>query len=89
MVALQVRGVSEAVRSALASEAERRGESLQVFLLDVLEREAGNARNRDFVRRYRGPFSDGRDTTVDVVEVIHRDRRRDGSARDGDGRNDR
>jgi hypothetical protein len=45
MVAIQVRDVSQRSRDALAAEAERRGVSLQVFLHEVLEREAASARN--------------------------------------------
>jgi hypothetical protein len=45
MVALQVRDGSERSRDALAAEAERRGQSLQVFLHEVIEREAASARN--------------------------------------------
>lgn len=50
MVAIQVRGVSEETRRLLAEEAERRGQSLQVFLADVLEREAASASNLAFLR---------------------------------------
>ncbi len=41
-------------------EAESRGQSLQVFLLEVLEREAADATNRAFLRSYKGPLADGR-----------------------------
>lgn len=50
MVAIQVRGVLPEVRDALAGEAERRGVSLQVFLAEVLEREAASARNLAWLR---------------------------------------
>lgn len=46
MVAIQVRDVPADVREALAREARSRGESLQAYLLEVLEREARAARNR-------------------------------------------
>lgn len=49
-VALQIRNVSEATRDVLAAEARARGQSLQLFLADVLEREAASARNRAWVR---------------------------------------
>jgi hypothetical protein len=52
-VAIQVRNVPEATRDALAAEAEERGVSLQLFLADVLEREAASARNRAWVRSKR------------------------------------
>jgi hypothetical protein len=50
MVAIQVRGVSPEVRDVLAAEADRRGVSLQLFLAEVLEREASSARNLAWLR---------------------------------------
>jgi antitoxin FitA len=68
VVAIQVRGVSDAVRDALAGEADRRGVSLQVYLAEVLEREAASARNlawlREAANRQR-PI--GRSTTRDEI----------------------
>lgn len=46
MVALQIRHVPDGTRSLLTAEAERRGQSLQGYLLDVLDREAGVINNR-------------------------------------------
>ena len=46
MVALQVRGVSEPTRRALSAEARARGESLQEYLLDLLDREARDIDSR-------------------------------------------
>jgi hypothetical protein len=40
VVALQIHGVSEPTRRTLSAEARARGESLQEFLLELLEREA-------------------------------------------------
>jgi hypothetical protein len=51
VVAIQVRDVPDAVRDALAAEADARGQSLQVFLSEVLEREAKLARNRAWLKR--------------------------------------
>lgn len=77
MVAIQVRDVPDDVRDALAGEASRRGVSLQVYLADVLEREAASARNlawlRDVAARQRpaGPST----TRDDIREGWHqRDR---------------
>ncbi|MEO6532958.1 MAG: hypothetical protein ABIO06_05215 [Pseudolysinimonas sp.] len=50
MVAIQIRDVPERVREGLATEAERRGQSLQVFLMAVLEREAASADNLRWLR---------------------------------------
>lgn len=40
MVDLQIHGVSEPTRRTLSAEAKARGESLQEYLLDLLDREA-------------------------------------------------
>jgi hypothetical protein len=50
MVAIQIRDVPERVREGLAAEASRRGQSLQLFLMDVLEREAAAADNLRWLR---------------------------------------
>lgn len=76
MVAIQIRGVSDEVRDALAGEADRRGVSLQVFLAEVLDREAASARNlawlRDVASRQRPA---GSSTTRDEIRESwqHRD----------------
>ncbi len=79
MVALQVRDVSDAVRDLLAEEAQRRGQSLQVFLLHVLEREAASASNRRWIeqnrtdpRRPRAHI--GSDRIVDAIEKARESR---------------
>lgn len=78
MVAIQVRDVPEASRDALAGEATRRGLSLQVFLHDVLEREAASARNiawvRDMAKRPRVPRTGP--STRELIEAGHRERDR-------------
>lgn len=77
-VAIQVRNVPEATRDALAAEAEARGQSLQLFLADVLEREAASAHNRAWVRSKRGttPVFTGGPTTRELIEAGHRERDR-------------
>lgn len=50
MVALQIRHVPEEIRDVLSAEAERRGESLQNYLLEVVAREASSVNNRRLVR---------------------------------------
>lgn len=59
MVALQIRHVPEGTRSLLTAEAERRGQSLQAYLLDVLDREAGVINNQRLLTEWTaGPLVD-------------------------------
>lgn len=75
MVAIQVRGVPDAVRDALAGEADRRGVSLQVFLAEVLEREAASARNLAWLREAASrQRPTGRSTTRDEIREGWRER---------------
>lgn len=73
MVALQIRHVSEATRDALAREARRRNTSLQDFLLRVVEREAAEARRREWLDERRTDPNRprptiGLDVIVDVIQ---------------------
>lgn len=52
MVALQIRDVPEEVREALAERAQARGQSLQAFLLAVVQDEARRSRNRALLDRF-------------------------------------
>lgn len=74
MVAVQIRGVPDDVRGALAREASARGESLQTYLLEVLAREARSAENREFLRQHRPTPLRGVGP-VDIVSVIDEGRR--------------
>ena len=58
MVALQIRDVSEEVRDALVAQAKARGQSLQAFLLDLVETQARRRRNSAVLDRFTGR-SDG------------------------------
>lgn len=73
MVAIQVRDVSPETRDALADEAGRRGQSLQAFLHDMLEREAASARNIAWVLSKRSAQRppDGRSTTGDEIRRLN------------------
>ena len=74
MVALQIRHVPDEVRDVLSSEAERRGESLQTYLLEVVAREASSVNNRRLVRDWMArPAASA--VTVDVPELLGRHRR--------------
>jgi antitoxin FitA len=75
MVAIQVRGVPDEVRDALAGEADRRGVSLQVYLAEVLEREAASARNLAWLREAASrQRPTGRSTTRDEIREGWRER---------------
>jgi hypothetical protein len=79
MVAIQVRDVPDDVRAALAAEADSRGQSLQVFLSEVLAREAASARNLGWLRQQRGRRPDqatGPSTTRDQIRATWEDRDR-------------
>jgi len=69
MVALQIRDVPDDVRDALTDRARSQGQSLQAFLLDVVRREAGFARNRVILGDLS--WAEGsRATAVDVVTAL-------------------
>lgn len=51
MVALQIRDVPEDVRDVLAEQARVRGQSMQAFLLALVEAEAQRARNAAVLAR--------------------------------------
>jgi hypothetical protein len=53
VVALQIHGVSEPTRRTLSAEARIRGESLQEFLLELLEREAQQIDSCRFLKTSR------------------------------------
>jgi len=74
MVALQIRHVPEEIRDVLSAEAERRGESLQNYLLEVVSREASSVNNRRLVRDWMArPAASA--VAVDVPELLGRHRR--------------
>lgn len=52
-VALQIRDVPDEVRDALTKEARRQGQSVQAYLLHLVEREAKRLRNASAFERTR------------------------------------
>jgi len=58
MVALQIRDVPDEVRDALAERARERGQSMQAFLLGLVEVEARRVRNPSLLAQFGGR-SDG------------------------------
>jgi plasmid stability protein len=53
-VALQIRNVPDEVRDALVERASQLGQSMQAFLLDLVQREARLARNANMFQRTAG-----------------------------------
>ncbi len=79
MVALQIRDVPVVMRDLLAEEAKRRGQSLQVYLLEVLEREAASASNRRWLdtmrsRADRARSAIGADAIVAAIAEARQER---------------
>jgi plasmid stability protein len=58
MVAIQIRDVPEDVRDSLAVQAKARGQSLQAYLLELVEMQARRLRNAAALDRFAGR-SDG------------------------------
>ena len=75
MVALQIHGVSEPTRRTLSAEARARGESLQEYLLDLLDREARNVDNRQLLAEWASSRC-GMNPQVGFVKLIRSERQR-------------
>jgi antitoxin FitA len=70
VVALQIRDVSEPTRRTLSAEARARGDSLQEYLLDLLDREARAIDGRRLLAEWTaGPSGDG-PQPISFVELI-------------------
>jgi antitoxin FitA len=83
VVALQIRGVSEPTRRTLSVEARARGESLQEYLLDLLDREARDIDNRRLLAEWAaGPPADELQH-ISFVELIRSERQPQGSSPGG------
>ena len=72
MVAIQIRDVPEDVRDALVIQAKARGQSLQAYLLELVETQARRLRNTSVLDRFAGR-SDGTrslpgETAADLAE---------------------
>ena len=76
MVALQIRDVPEQVRDLLAARARAQGQSLQSYLLAVVEREAGFVRNLELLDELDAWSADSSEATLeDVLAVLDEARR--------------
>src|SRR6266508_3602400 len=58
VVALQIRDVPEDVRDALVAQAKARGQSLQAYLLELIETQARRLRNTAVLDRFAGRSMD-------------------------------
>jgi hypothetical protein len=74
VVAFQVRGVSEPTRRALSAEARARGESLQEYLLDLLDREARDLDNLRLLAEWAAGPSADQAQRVEFVQLIQPER---------------
>lgn len=77
MAVLTIRDVSDVVRAALVREARERGQSLQSYLLSVLNRQAAFARNRqilDEIERDLATDGGAGDDAPDAAELLARAR---------------
>jgi hypothetical protein len=54
MVAIQIRDVPDDVRDALVTQAKARGQSLQAYLLELVETQARRRRNPAVLDRFAG-----------------------------------
>lgn len=70
MVALQIRNVPEDVRDALAEQARARGQSLQAFLLSLVEAEARRSTNLALFDRFSGRDDGSRLSAAEVVDAL-------------------
>jgi hypothetical protein len=74
VVAIQIRGVSEVTRRTLSAEAKARGESLQEYLLDVLDREAQEIDNRRLFAEWSAGSAADEPQPITFVAMIHSER---------------
>ncbi len=85
MVSIQVRDVPEQVRDTLAKAAKSRGQSMQAYLLALLEEDARRAGNVMLLRQVRetgGGYLAGPGETAGELDAIRagRDQRNAGDA---------
>jgi plasmid stability protein len=71
MVALQIRDVPDEVRDRLANAAARHGQSLQAYLLEMVNAEARRDRNRELIASLRGRTDGTQATLEDSMNLKH------------------
>jgi hypothetical protein len=86
MIALQIRDVPEEVRDALAERARARGQSLQAFLLSLVQDEARRSRNIALLERFTDRSDGSQLTGEQAAEGLTQARtERDEQLADGHG----
>jgi hypothetical protein len=71
VVTIQIRGVSEVTRRTLSAEAKARGEALEEYLLDVLDREAQEIGNRRLLAEWPAGSAADEPQPIKFVELIY------------------
>lgn len=74
MVALQIRDVPDAVRQTLADRARARGQSLQAFLLSLVEDEARRSENLALLDRFADRADGSQLTAEQATEALEQAR---------------
>lgn len=74
MVALQIRGVDDDVRDALAERARARGQSLQGFLLSLVQEEARRSSNLTVLDQFEGRRDGSRMTPEEADDALEQHR---------------
>lgn len=74
MVALQIRGVDDDVRNALAERARARGQSLQAFLLSLVQEEARRSSNLTELDELEGRGDGSRMTLQEADDALEQHR---------------
>jgi antitoxin FitA len=80
MVALQIRDVSDDVRDALVMQAKVRGQSLQAYLLELVETQARRLRNTAVLDRFAGRADGTRSLPGETAAELAEQRERPGRA---------
>jgi antitoxin FitA len=80
VVAIQIRGVSDETRNELAEQAKARGQSLQAYLLEVLNERADAGHNRRLLAEWaRHPLVSGSEPfdSVGYIRQLREEREQD------------
>jgi antitoxin FitA len=82
MVALQIRDVPDDVRDALVAQARARGQSLQAYLLELVETQARRLRNTAVLDRFAARSDGARSLPGETSAELAEQRERHGHVGD-------